>query len=838
MKAFLKALAKEGVLSIVVLVILCVLVWFGGSLFADEDNDLVKVRIIIIVVLLSIWVTLFIVQKVMAIRNAQKIEAQLKAQAGAHLDGASADQKDIIDEMRQKFDESLSALKKTKGGKSALFTLPWYVIIGPPGSGKTTALQESGLNFPASEAGAKVKGIGGTRNCDWWFTEDGILLDTAGRYTTVADDNKEWLEFLDMIRIGRKTKPINGAIVAMSLDDVLRGSQAEIDQMARDIGNRVAELSAHLNAVFPVYVLFTKADLVKGFVEFFEDFTRDERNQAWGWTFPFGPPDKQYITVFDEKMAELNERIEVRRMELLSTERPDRKKESIYLFPSQMRLAQKKMREFMGALFSANTFQESTILRGVYLTSGTQDGTPIDQILARMNSVLGVEPVAVDESRIEKKSFFIHNLFKKIIFKDKVLARSSSKLVRKRQAIRLVVQGFSVVALALMLWVSVASFVSNKDHINSVEDAAVTLSKAKDREKLENLEKLRAALEPLLKQERDGVPLDERWGMYQGENMLKAGARPYLKELSISFTNDVRDNIEKELITSVNRSGDEASKRGCLGMLDLWRAYRMMCGQMEVQPELVVRELQKEFWNKGDSQDSALANRQLAFYAELLEYSNKEGAEIGIFLKPNSEVEAAAKGAIERGGWLDDVYFNYVRKAGQNLSGSRYKKLDPEVPHRLTYRPDVANRFLPHIRAYTQDGWDNYLKEYLDDALTTLRDMHKNLNVAWDEGKMHNRLHKRHAEMIDQVWADYLSSVHLDPTLFDEIDRTAERLERLGQRKDLNIDAMELVKSVEKLRTVKWQNNNVSYSTPAKNVNLKSLDAATGNLGKFIEAFV
>ncbi|MEE9312939.1 MAG: type VI secretion system membrane subunit TssM, partial [Planctomycetota bacterium] len=173
MKAFLKALAKEGVLSIVVLVLLCVLVWFGGSLFADEDNDLVKIRIVIIVVLLSFWVILFIVQKILAIRNAQKIEAQLKAQAGAHLDGASADQKDIIDEMRQKFDESLSALKKTKGGKSALFTLPWYVIIGPPGSGKTTALQESGLNFPASEAGAKVKGIGGTRNCDWWFTEDG-----------------------------------------------------------------------------------------------------------------------------------------------------------------------------------------------------------------------------------------------------------------------------------------------------------------------------------------------------------------------------------------------------------------------------------------------------------------------------------------------------------------------------------------------------------------------------------------------------------------------------------------------------------------------------------------
>ena len=43
--------------------------------------------------------------------------------------------------------EALQCLKSISGATS-LYRLPWYVIIGPPGAGKTTALINSGLDFP------------------------------------------------------------------------------------------------------------------------------------------------------------------------------------------------------------------------------------------------------------------------------------------------------------------------------------------------------------------------------------------------------------------------------------------------------------------------------------------------------------------------------------------------------------------------------------------------------------------------------------------------------------------------------------------------------------------
>src|ERR1051325_5674967 len=132
---------------------------------------------------------------------------------------------DEVAPVRQRFTEALALLKKSRGarGGPALASLPWYVIIGPPGAGKTTALQNSGLRFPLAErfGNEALRGVGGTRNCDWWFTDDAILVDTAGRYVTQDSDanadSAEWQGFLALLKKHRRRRPLNGVLVAISL---------------------------------------------------------------------------------------------------------------------------------------------------------------------------------------------------------------------------------------------------------------------------------------------------------------------------------------------------------------------------------------------------------------------------------------------------------------------------------------------------------------------------------------------------------------------------------------------------------------------------------------------
>jgi type VI secretion system protein ImpL len=195
--------------------------------------------------------------------------------------------------------QDLEARAGKRGGAAALYSLPWYVIIGPPGAGKTTALKHSGLVFPfAGAGGGAVRGVGGTRNCDWWFTNEAILLDTAGRYTTQADDRDEWIAFLQMLLRYRK-QPINGVLVAVSITDLIDANEPQIEAMGKNIRARIDEVMTQLHMVVPVYVLFTKCDLIAGFSEFFGDLRKTERAQAWGATLRLDAPKTDPGKLFD-----------------------------------------------------------------------------------------------------------------------------------------------------------------------------------------------------------------------------------------------------------------------------------------------------------------------------------------------------------------------------------------------------------------------------------------------------------------------------------------------------------------------------------------------------------
>src|SRR3978361_2565886 len=96
------------------------------------------------------------------------------------------------------------------------------MFIWPPGGGNTTALVTCGLKFPLAdkEGPTALRGVGGTRNCEWWFTDDAVLIDTAGRYTTQDSqaevDKAGWLGFLGLLKKHRRRQTNTGGTVARS----------------------------------------------------------------------------------------------------------------------------------------------------------------------------------------------------------------------------------------------------------------------------------------------------------------------------------------------------------------------------------------------------------------------------------------------------------------------------------------------------------------------------------------------------------------------------------------------------------------------------------------------
>lgn len=506
-------------------------------------------------------VVFFIVRRIRAGRAAHALEQAIAQQGAQQALNARPERRAEIQELQKQVLTGIQALKSSRLGKNAsgaaaLYQLPWYVIIGPPGAGKTTALKHSGLVFPYANpsSGGGVRGVGGTRNCDWWFTNEAILLDTAGRYSTEQDDHQEWIAFLQMLKRYRTRRPINGILVAISVTDIIDATDQQVEAMGKKLRARVDEVMTQLHMIVPVYLLFTKIDLVAGFNEFFNDLRKSDRAQPWGATFRLDAPKTEPGKLFDAEFDILVTQLHGRALKRLASERIRESREKIFQFPLEFTGLKRNVSDLVATMFMVNAFQGTPIFRGFYFTSGTQEGRPLDRVLARMGAAMGVRPPeAAVQAPLESKSYFLYDVFMSVVFPDGDLAaRSAGEL--KRQALMRV----AVSAAALLLGVIVAipgvvSFFNNRTFLMETEDRAKAASAVVWNDgkpaggKLEALAPLLERLQEIDAFRDDGVPVKMGWFMYRGEDVYRPAVAVYVANLQQGFGVACRTKLEERL---------------------------------------------------------------------------------------------------------------------------------------------------------------------------------------------------------------------------------------------------------------------------------------------------
>jgi type VI secretion system protein ImpL len=436
-------------LSIVGAITFAVLVWFAGPIVSIGDMRPFEgfwLRFSIILVVWTIVVASIAYKVIKRRRAAATLEKALTEAVADETDAP------ILAERMQ---DALATLKRSgKSSAGYLYDLPWYLIIGPPGAGKTTALVSSGLRFPlANDTAARaVQGVGGTRYCDWWFTDEAVLIDTAGRYTTQDSDakidRKSWLSFLEMLRANRPRQPINGVLLAISIEDVLKLPVAEVNAHADAIRKRLNELHDELKIVFPVYAIFTKMDLIVGFMQYFADLDEAKRRFVWGATFQTADKKANNVGAVPAEIDLLVQRLSERMPERLQEEPDLRARAILFGLPAQVSAIKKPVSDFLGRIFEPTRYQTSATLRGFYFTSGTQEGTPFDQVIGALQRSYGVESAGSAAFSGAGKSFFLHDLLAKVVFGEAGWVSTNLGAVRRSFIVR--AAAFSLIALVMV----------------------------------------------------------------------------------------------------------------------------------------------------------------------------------------------------------------------------------------------------------------------------------------------------------------------------------------------------------------------------------------------------
>jgi type VI secretion system protein ImpL len=405
-----------------------------------------------------------------------------------------------------------SGLRRVLEGERYLYDLPWYMVLGSSGAGKTTLVLNSGLDFPDAEqmSASSTLRRAETAHCDWWLTNEAVLIDTAGRYTAqgdaASDDKKEagaaagnaaeWRGFLAALRKHRPRAPINGALLTVSVEELLHKSPAERTVLAAAMRARLGELRETLGIRFPVYVVVTKLDLLPGFPEYFQSLSAEGRAQVLGFTLRYEADRASHdrherrdlrASCADE-LKLLEGRLEAGLDARLHEEYEADRRRKLYALPSEFRALSAQLTELVGLVFLDSKYDDTQLanaLRGVYFTSAAQTH---DTVSADRSTVLqrlrrGLAGIVGDRAAAESgaaptayRGYFLRNLFQNVVLAEAHLVRPNLHWELRFRSIRIVGHLLSVAVAAWLIGALIVSFDNNREYLAAIANKTDSLA--------------------------------------------------------------------------------------------------------------------------------------------------------------------------------------------------------------------------------------------------------------------------------------------------------------------------------------------------------------------------
>ena len=770
------------------IIIIIALIFALGAIFKIPWS----IRIVVAIIAILIVLIIFLYKKMKDAQKASQIEQSISS---ADPQSVSPEKKAEIDQFKKQLEAAITSLKNSKLGrgklgKSALYTLPWYMIIGPSAAGKTTAIQNSGLEFPYGKDA--IKGVGGTRNCDWFFSTQAIFLDTAGRYISQSEDRPEWIAFLEVLKKNRRKKPVNGVIVALNIDEIINSENEQLYEHAKNIRSRIDELIENLKIVFPVYFVFTKSDLIQGFIEYFGDFSEIERSQIWGATFTTQQQlDPNPKSVFESEFKKLADLIHKVRIIRLSNPLKREQRRRVFLFPFQFRSLQEKLTYLIGEVFQPNPYQDNPIFRGFYFTSGTQEGAPLDLAIREIAKKFNLPPTSVDEEQeiFETKNYFIKDLMNEVVIPDQNFSvGQATAVVRHNRTIRLATISISAFLLLIFGLFALIGFGGSSSALDKITESSTVFNKINWGGDLLVSFTEANNLISLIDQIENGDVVESltSFGMDNSEETLSSVKQLFLKKSEPFFTQNIYDEIYRSLrnysagqdysgeqvynyLKSYLLLSDERSRIDTSGQKFLANIFNKILSNRFIDSNPAASSIEKDSLKKLFSNYSSFMSKQLLSSKV---YSFKGDNYLINSVRNKLQIKPSAESIYARMKEQGATQFPAELSLDQ-IIGGRYTQI---------MNNDSRINFI-----FSTDGWMSYFKDaILDESLNPGKEdwvlgpsaISRQSVTAFDAEKMKRDLFELYVNDFKQNWIWFLQGIKY--TSFESVPLASNGLKILS----------------------------------------------------------
>lgn len=322
--------------------------------------------------------------------------------------------------LTRKWKAAVATLRRSNLRKlgNPLYALPWYMVIGRTGTGKTTALTRARLSSPIQKVSQSAR-IEQTVNYDWWYFDQAVVIDCAGRYVDAQDidqDRREWELGLDLLARYRPREGLDGLVLALSADRLAAPDPDGLIEEGRVVRARIEQLIQMFGKRFPIYVLVTKCDQLYGMEAWAQQLPPQALEQAMGYLSTAIDQGSE-IQFLDQAFDSIVGRLHQLRIALVA--RSNTVSAELLMFPNELEALKPKLAAFLKACLADNPYLERPLLRGIFFSSGQQEGGAVSALLGDR-----LPPVPAHASA--NTGLFLHDFFGRVLPRDRHSARPAA----------------------------------------------------------------------------------------------------------------------------------------------------------------------------------------------------------------------------------------------------------------------------------------------------------------------------------------------------------------------------------------------------------------------------
>ncbi|WP_229806316.1 type VI secretion system membrane subunit TssM [Aidingimonas halophila] len=707
-----------------------------------------------------------------------------------------------VEQQEANLDAMLNELEANLGGgPRARYRLPWYLVMGVENAGKTSLINRSGQNFALTRVmKASGRGQRGRLGFDWWIGDKAVLIDPDGELLTqgalengsvVETQRRLWENFVDWLGRHRPRRPLDGVVLVLDLARLSDAQVAVRKAYASLLRARLRELMEQHGARLPVYITFSKMDLLHGFDEFFRHYSRTARRTPMGFTFSPASIDEpaaweqEFLAGYDAMLERLNRSLPA----LLAECRDHHEREAVFRFTRQLAGLREVMAEFLSEALSSDRFSTAAMVRGAYFTSVYQQGVPEDPFVDAASRRYGMSGSVHAAHRAARSAlYFTEELFDKVIYPEAGLAENNARVLQRRRRLRRA----SVLA-CLFVGAAVVGgwshyYQKNSQALAAVREDAESLDVLAVDELsrddptgaglLEPLDRLRQAMQTF-GDSHDHVSWLKDMGLYQGAGVGRQIDDAYMAMLEHQFLPAVMIGIMDDM----NRAESGSNEK--LALLRLLRMISDASGrQSERVHDVMANRWQQAFPQRGDTQRRLLKHLDYAMaHTNLVGHAAAGDQRAELAMAPFQGSITSAQEELGRQPMAERVYTT-LKERSDRRSGA-ILDLSYEVGPVFTavFQSDEKSALrIPSL--LTQAGFERVFLQQLDQAVDlALIDLwvlgnREDIDFSeTDKDRLTSALRERYASDYHATWRQALASIELDD--MNSLSRTVELMDTL-----------------------------------------------------------